>query len=801
MRLRAVINAAILTSVIVILILPIDSRAVSSYTPVGPDQVASLHEGGRFIPNQGQWPDEVKFRAMINGVTVWFTTEGLFHDFVRQAGQAGSDNQSRDIERFEGPSPQYERLMVASKFMGSNQDGSVVGVGERTERVNLFHGNDQSQWLTDLPVYDQIEYRSLYDGVDLVYRVSEGQLEYDLRVAPGSDYSAVQFEYQNVNEVTVEGDGSLSVTTAWGKIVERAPQVYQEASAGVTELRGEFNLTGQNTFKFNLLDRPDPSYPIIVDPLVSYIFGDGGSGNDEGFGIAVGDDGSSYVVGYTASTDFPTQNPLQPNSGGGLYDAIVMKLSADGSQIVWSTYLGGSDDDRGHAIVLDNSGAVYLTGYTISTDFPIASAYQSMHGGGVYDVFVTKISPNGNALAYSTYLGGLGADIGNGIAVNSDGQAHLTGQTRSTNFPTVDPMQAELPSVNYDAFVSKFNATGSDLLYSSYLGGKSSDYGRDIVVLSTGNALVCGFTGSLDFPTLLPYQDSLQGGSDAFVTSVSINLSGPGFSTFLGGSDDDYADGISIDSDFTIVLSGYTFSDDFPTLNPYQANHAGGLRDIFATRLSHQGNALIYSTYLGGSAEDYAYGSALTPEGELCITGSSFSSDFPLVNAYKSSLSGVNDAIMTVLSADGSNLRYSTFIGGNLEDIGYHIAVDTGGNIYVTGVTGELFSTSIEPGDGQSAPSGLSDIFVMKFGASSSGGCCGQFTSGFTGNADCSADGKRNLADITRLIDRVYLSKLELCCEANGNVDGDPAGKINLADITRMIDHVYLSKSQTAPCL
>ena len=800
MRLRAVINAAILISLILILVLPVVSKGSDNYAPVGEAKIALAQSGGRFIPNYGQWPSEVKFRAKINGATVWFTNEGVYHDFVRRGDQTPANSQALDIETYDGPSPTFERLMVASKFVGAESEPSVVGVGEKNERVNFFHGNDPARWQTDLPVYEQIEYRSLYDGIDLVYRVNEERLEYDLRVAPGANYRAVQFEYHNVEGVTLGADGSLMAKTAWGEIIEKAPEVYQQTETVTRELRGEFHLVGPNRFRFDLLDQPDPAYPLIVDPLVTYIFGTGGVANDEGFGIAVDADGNAYIAGYTSSPDFPTQNPLQPSPGGGLYDAFVMKLNATGSQVVYSSYLGGSEDDRGHDIAVDTTGAIYVTGYTVSTDFPLQSPYQGTHGGGVYDAFVTKISPQGNALVYSSYLGGLGDDISNGIAVNSKGEAHLTGQTRSTNFPTMQPLQSTLASINYDAFVTKFNAGGSGLLYSTYLGGGSSDYGRAIDLLPYGNAVVCGLTSSNDFPTLNAAQNSLAGGVDGFVANLTIDLSGPGYRTYLGGSGNDYAEGVSVDADFTVVVAGYTFSTNFPTVNPYQASHAGGVRDLFATRFNTTGSVLVYSTYIGGSDEDYLFSSGLTSDGKLCLTGYSFSTDYPLVSPYKDSISGISDAVVSILSADGSRLTYSTFVGGAREDIGYDLAVDTAGSVYVTGVTGELFGNAPKLIDGkESLATGLSDMFVVKF--SNSQTCCGFFTSGYTGNANCSTDGKRNLADITRLIDRVYLSKTDLCCEENGNVDGDAAGKINLADITKLIDHVYISKSQTAHCI
>ncbi len=309
----------------------------------------------------------------------------------------------------------------------------------------------------------------------------------------------------------------------------------------------------------------------------------GGSSYDFGSAIAVDSSGDAYVTGYTYSTNFPTMNPLQRNSGGGIVDAFVTKINAGGSALVYSTYLGGSAEDQGSGIAVDTSGSAYVTGNTDSTNFPTMNPLQKANGGDT-DAFVTKIQPSGAALVYSTYLGGNGVDQGSGIAVDGTGNAYVTGSTASTDFPTMNPFQPQNAN-NVDAFVTEINAGGSALVYSTYLGGKRADRGYAIAVDSSGDAYVTGFTGSVTFPTMNPLQPANGGGSeDAFVTEISAGGSALIYSTYLGGSGDDVGYGIAVGPSGGTYVTGFTSSTDFPTMNPLQPANGGG-SNAFVTKI------------------------------------------------------------------------------------------------------------------------------------------------------------------------------------------------------------------------
>jgi hypothetical protein len=299
----------------------------------------------------------------------------------------------------------------------------------------------------------------------------------------------------------------------------------------------------------------------------------GGSGDESGNGIAADSSGNAYVTGSTNSTDFPTMNPLQPTNGGG-GDSFVAKLNPSGSALIYSTYLGGSAADYGNAIAVDGSGNAYVTGQTSSTNFPTTAGAFQTTCGGFNDAFVTMLTSTGSTLAFSTYLGGSGTDIGQGVAVDGSGNAYVTGWTDSTDFPTMNPLQPIFGG-NQDAFVTKVNPTGSALVYSTYLGGSGTDWGSGVAADSSGNAYVTGLTSSTNFPTMNPLQTNYGGNGDAFVAQLNPTGSALVYSTYLGGSGEDRGIGIAVDISGDAYVTGLTASGNFPTMNPLQPTNGG----------------------------------------------------------------------------------------------------------------------------------------------------------------------------------------------------------------------------------
>jgi Beta-propeller repeat len=303
--------------------------------------------------------------------------------------------------------------------------------------------------------------------------------------------------------------------------------------------------------------------------------------------------------------------------------------------LIYSTYLGGSDTDSGYGITVDSEGNAYVTGITYSTDFPTKNPLQAAKAGG-FDAFVAKINPTGSALVYSTYLGGSDYDQGKGIAVDSAGNAYVTGATISTDFPTMNPLQPAYGGGQEDAFVAKINPTGSALVYSTYLGGSNVEEGDGIAVDSAGNAHVTGVTGSNDFPTKNPLQPANGGYWDTFVAKLNPSGSALVYSTYLGGNYYDQGRGIALDSSGKACVTGQTSSTDFPTTpGAFQTVCSGGtacVGDVFVAKMNAAGSALVYSTYLGGSDDDRDNGIAVDSAGNAYVTGQTESTDFPTKN-------------------------------------------------------------------------------------------------------------------------------------------------------------------------
>jgi len=397
--------------------------------------------------------------------------------------------------------------------------------------------------------------------------------------------------------------------------------------------------------------------------------------------------------------------------------------------LVYSTYLGGSSLDTGTAIAADSDGNAYVTGYTYSSDFPTANSLQPTFGGGVSDAFVAKINPTGSALIYSTYLGGSGQDDGDGIAVDSAGNAYVTGETCSTDFPTKNPLQPNYAGGNPcgDAFVAKINPAGSTLIYSTYLGGSAQDLGVGIAVDSVGDVYLAGTTASTNFPTMNPLQPTYGGGQyDAFLAKINSAGSALVYSTYLGGSGFDSSSGVAFDRAGNVYIAGSTLSTDFPTTPGAFQTASGGVSkncytvagDAFLTKIKATGSAFVYSTYLGGSCYDAGLGLAVDNSGDAYVTGNTTSTNFPTTpGAFQTTCGGAKVCakgfgFVTELNPIGSALVYSTYLGSSPYTGANAITVDSLGSAYVTGATASPGFPTVNPL--QPTLGGGSDAFITK---------------------------------------------------------------------------------------
>ncbi len=619
-----------------------------------------------FEPNVGQAGGQFQFLARGSGYGLYLSPTGAVLVLARTAlgeqlpPSETPRQEARTTGERRGPSsgrrslalnhqpPIAERQVTALRvdLVGAAPQAAMTGRGELPGRMNYFKGSDPAQWRANVPTYSSVAVQGVYPGIDLVYYGNQRHLEYDFVVAPGADPARITLAWQGAEEVKVDAYGDLVLRTKAGEVRQHRPIVYQDVGGVRKEISGRYVLRSGPT---TATDQPATRV---------------------GFEVAAYDRSRPLVI-----------------------DPVLS----------YSSFLGGAARERGWDIAADGEGNAYVTGITLSTNFPVANALQANFGGGGddSDMFVMKLDASGTNLVYSTYLGGTTEDAGFAIAVDADGNAYVTGLTTSTNFPTATAFQPAIAGKPprgltvhpFDVVVLKLNPTGSALVYSTYLGGSGEDEGIGIAVDSSGSAYVTGQTTSTNFPTANPLQAAAAGAWEAFVTKLSPDGTALVYSTYLGGLAEDYGEGVAVDGDGNACVTGITSSTNFPTANALQTNYNGGAYDVFATKLSAAGTELVYSTYLGGQDEDQGLRVALDAAGNAYVTGKTFSTNFPTANALQAQLGGftnefvASDAFVAKLNAAGSALVYSTYLGGDSTDEGWDIAVDALGNAYVGGLS------------------------------------------------------------------------------------------------------------------
>jgi uncharacterized repeat protein (TIGR01451 family) len=666
-----------------------------------------------FEQNVGQLDSRAKFSAHGAGYNLFLTSTGAVLELRH--------NRSKTFPKT--PTQRHASSSVlAMNLVGANAQAIAKGVDELPGRINYFIGNDRSKWRTDVSTFRAVRYEAIYPGISLTYYGNQQELEYDFIVAPNADPQNIQLAFASTVRPRISAGGDLVLRAPAGEIRQRKPVVYQEIDGQRRFVAGRFVLISKQTAGFEI-GPYDHTKELIIDPTLVYSTYLGGSGDDLGSSIAVDSNHNIYLAGTTNSTNFPLQGAAY-SANAGLADIFVTKIDAAGANILYSTYIGGSGQDRGDGLAIDTNGNAYVVGRvdSSSVNFPTtAGSFGPNYRGGDFDGVVFKLNAQGNALVYSGFLGGEENDSTEGVVVDAAGNAYVTGGTKSTAFPTTITGYQGTHAGDTDAFLTKINSAGSGLVYSTYLGGSGTDRGSGVAIDSSGNAYVSGFTSASDFPTESAFQNSFGGSFDAFVAKFDTNGSGVSsliFCSYLGGTGDDKAYGIAIDSGGNnVYVSGQTSSSNFPLLAPAQPTF-GGSFDGFIAKISSAGTK-VYATYLGGSADDRGSGVAVDAAGAAYVTGFTSSTNFPTVTPLQLSNGGGFDAFVTKLNPAGSAFVYSTYLGGSGNESNTStgtstnpIALDATGNAYITGFTTSTNFPTATPL--QSNNAGGQDSFVVK---------------------------------------------------------------------------------------
>jgi hypothetical protein len=676
--------------------------------PVPVQAAATLGAGGplplAFEPNQGQADGSVKFLTRGRGYGLFLTPTETVLVLTPGSSRSLLASRPRPAGGDQGESPSVVRM----RFVGADAAATISGEAPRPGHSHYFLG-EPARWRRDVPTFGRVHYADLYPGVSLVFYGTERELEYDFVVAPGADPGAVELAFDGADSVRIDANGDLVVATASGDLRLRRPVIYQEAEGGRRPVEGGYTLDGARV-RFRVAAW-DASRPLVIDPVLGYSTYLGGASNDQGFGVVVDALGNAYVTGSTISSDFPVSAGALQLTRSVDTDVFVAKLDATGTTLLYSTYLGGSGADAGNAIAVDTGGNAYVTGTTTSNNFPVVNAFQTTTRGGS-EAFVAKLDPDGSALVYSTYLGSNTEDFAFGIAVDGSGNAYVTGSTASPSFPNNNAITClGTKRTGSDAFVARVAAAGNALDYCAFLGGSGEDSGQAIVADSAGSVWVAGATTSTNLPVVNAVQPTRGGKTDAFVgrldtTGNVVHL------TYLGGAGDDVALGLAVDTLGNAFVTGSTTSTNFPlTAGALQPALAGG-SDAFVTKLNVAGNGLVFSTYLGGGADDVGNAIAIHPtDGTVYVTGSTESIDFPTLSPLQAQLAGGLDAFVTKLTATGGALVYSTYLGGAGDDVAQAIVVDVDGIAYLTGSTNSAAFPIAAPIQNAA---GLLDAFVTQ---------------------------------------------------------------------------------------
>jgi len=661
-----------------------------------------------FVENRGQTDKRVAYYLQSSAYSLYFTRRG--HALRLTQGQ-GEATKAHTIE--------VELVNASAKRVESR---------ERLPGVVSYFTGPKKDWRAGIPTHGQIRYVQAWPGIDLSYNGHGGRLESVYTVAAYANPAQIKLRYHGQDSLGVDERGNLVYGTSVGAVTETAPILYQDIDGRRVSVAGRYHLLDQNTVTFKVADY-DRRHALVIDPTLIYSGFIGGSGSDQGLSIAVDGAGNAYVTGTTtsAAASFPVVNGPDLTANG-IQDAFVAKVSNTGTTLLYAGYIGGSGSDIGYGIAVDDTGFAYVVGMTTSnqSSFPVVAG-PDLSANGERDGFVAKVNLAGTALIYCGYIGGIGTDDAISVAVDSFGAAYVAGYTRSTQttFPVFGGPDLTANG-DFDAFIAKVSPAGTNLLYAGFIGGTARDGASGVAIDSAGNAYVSGYTSSTEasFPEVTGPDLTYNGGSDdAFIAKVNAGGNALIYAGYIGGSGIEIGYNVAVDSNSNAYVVGYTSSDQssFPVLVGPDLTYNGGSTDVFVTKINSGGTGLVYSGYIGGSGAEGAgagidAGVAVDRYSNAYVTGFTTSNQltFPVRGGPDLSHNGGEDAFIAKVNFTGSQLIYAGYIGGTGSDGASAVAVDSGGNAYVTGYTATADASFPVRAGPDAFPNGGSDAFVAK---------------------------------------------------------------------------------------
>ena len=692
---------------------------VSPRPDLSPVQINGARPGGRslvgqsaaFVENIGQWPEGARFQ-MWSGTpgAVWLADNAIWITLLEPASQPFNQEPDETGLWPEEPRAGRRGANIRLRFVDANPASTIEATTPLSSQISYFLGADEAGWRAQAPVWGSVRYADLYPGVDLNLGAGAEGWSWQLMADETAAGQSIRLAVEGAEHVAVE-DGLLVVAALGQEFSLPLPvsnvtyQIQAEPMIEVSPSPMEA-VDREQTRQGETGRAPDG---LLFSTFLGGVF------EDVGRASAVDYAGRIVVAGWTESWNFPVTPGAFDVTHNGNIDAYVARLRADGAALDYASFFGSSSVDGSQSVAVDNLGRVYLAGWSESGDFPTTVGAFDRTFNGLSDAFVLRLSEAGNALDYATYLGGTEWDKSVAVAVDSSYRAYVAGYLFSVNFPTTAGAFDRTHNGSRDGFLTRMNADGSGLDYSTYLGGLSADWLTAVTVDGANRAYVTGYTQSPSFPaTIGAYDTTHNGGTDGFATRFSDIGHLLEYSTFLGGSDYDAGFAIAVDSSSRAYVTGETQSANFPTTAGAFDRSFNGQTDAYGLRLNSDGSSLSYSTYLGGSEIDRGLGIAVNSAGQAQIAGETLSASFPTtIGAYDRNINGGVDAFLTTLSSVGDALNYSTFIGGSGDDRGYSALVFDLNTVALVGdtlsgdfpVTGNAFDPNFN---------GFTDAFIVK---------------------------------------------------------------------------------------